>query len=377
MENTSELKKLVAGSVLEHWQGHAAKFQAAKPFRHIAIDDFLTDSFCAALCDQFPAFDEEAAMNENGLVGGKATQEQVKSLGSAYTSMDHLVSHADFLGLIEKITGVSDLCYDPHYIGGGTHENCQGQDLDAHIDFNYHPITQQHRRLNVIIYLNDEWQDEWGGSLQLHRDPYLEPAEDDITTITSKMNRCVIFETSEHSWHGFERIELPADQQHRSRKSFALYYYTDERPEEETAVEHSTVYVERHLPGRFKSGMTLAENDVQDLRVLLKRRDQHLQRLYSNIQQLHGEYNPRRFRTVEPPSVPMAESDSGVNGADESVDGSVDVSAGDLDSLTSKLTRQGREIAALRSRVHELEHSHSWQVTAPLRAVRRKLKGTS
>ena len=92
MDNVSELKKLVAGSVLEHWQDPAAPFRAATPFRHVAIDDFLTDSFCAALCDQFPAFDERAAMNENGLVGGKATQERVKSLGSAYASMDGLVS---------------------------------------------------------------------------------------------------------------------------------------------------------------------------------------------------------------------------------------------------------------------------------------------
>ena len=102
---------------------------------------------------------------------------------------------------------------DLAYFGGGTHENLQGQDLDAHIDFNYHPLTRQHRRLNLIIYLNEQWQDEWGGSLQLHRDPTLPPQSDEIVTVTPLLNRCVIFETSERSWHGFRRIDLPADRQ--------------------------------------------------------------------------------------------------------------------------------------------------------------------
>jgi hypothetical protein len=102
--------------------------------------------------------------------------------------MDDLLQSPEFLALVGRITGIAGLRYDPWYFGGGTHENRQGQDLDPHIDFNYHPMTRQHRRLNLIIYLNEEWDDAWGGSLQLHRDPHLEPAEDQIVTVTPLLN---------------------------------------------------------------------------------------------------------------------------------------------------------------------------------------------
>ena len=283
-----DIRERVNVQVLEEASRWSESFADARPFPHVVIDDFLAPDFCRAICSQFPGFDEAAARNENGLVGAKATQERVRSLGPAFRQLDDLLQSPEFLALVGRITGIEGLRYDPWYFGGGTHENRQGQDLDPHIDFNFHPRTRQHRRLNLIIYLNEEWDDAWGGSLQLHRDPHLDPAEDEIVTVTPLLNRCVIFETSEHSWHGFERIELPPDKAGISRRSFAVYFYSDTRPAEQTAAEHSTVYVERHLPARFAPGYTLGEPDVLELKRLLARRDQHLQRLYRALQQRPG-----------------------------------------------------------------------------------------
>lgn len=288
MNRPIDIRDRVAGHVLEEAGRWAGSFASASPFPHVVIDGFLTEDFCRDVCAQFPGFEEAAAINENGLVGAKATQEQVRKLGPAFQRMDGLLQSPEFLALVGRITGIEDLRYDPWYFGGGTHENRQGQDLDPHVDFNYHPMTRQHRRLNLIIYLNDEWDDAWGGSLQLHRDPHLPPGDDEVVTVTPLMNRCVIFETSERSWHGFQRIELPPGKSGLSRRSFAVYFYTAHRPPEQIAAEHSTVYVERHLPGRFAAGYTLAEADVLELRRLLARRDQHLQRLYRKLQEQGG-----------------------------------------------------------------------------------------
>ena len=264
----------------------AKRFAEAQPFPHLVIEDFFAPDFCREICAQFPPFEEAAAINEDGVVGQKATQEKVRELGPAYVELDDLVQSAEFLALVGNLTGIQNLCYDPWYFGGGTHDNRHGQDLDPHIDFNYHPITRQHRRLNLIVYLNEAWDEAWGGSLQLHRDPRRERAEDEVVTVQPTLNRCVIFETSERSWHGFERIGLPEDKRHLSRRSFALYFYTKNRPTEQVALAHSTVYIERHLPERFVPGYTLGDDDVRELRRLLTRRDQHLARLYREVQSL-------------------------------------------------------------------------------------------
>jgi hypothetical protein len=287
----ADIRQLLNPEVLRRVAEHSARFASASPFPHVVIDNFLERSFCDEICRQFPAFSASAALNEDGRVGGKAVQEKVRALGPAFRQLDDLVQSADFSAYITEITGIARLRYDPWYFGGGTHENRAGQDLDPHIDFNYHPITRQHRRLNLIVYLNQEWQDQWGGSLQLHRDPGLPAGQDEIVTVTPLMNRCVIFETSERSWHGFQSIRLPPGKAGLSRRSFAIYLYTDTRPPDEVAEEHSTVYVERHLPDHFVPGHTLSDADVSDLRNLLGRRDQHLQRLYRQIQELNGRLN--------------------------------------------------------------------------------------
>jgi len=262
----------------------ADEFNAAKPFRHIVIENFFTPETCAALLAEFPAFERGNARNEAGQIGSKSTVERIRELGSSYASLDDAIQTPQFLALIGKITGIPELLYDPWYFGGGTHENREGQDLDAHVDFNRHPVERWHRRLNLIVYLNHEWEDAWGGSLELHSDPRAD--DDRVKLVTPLYNRAVIFETTETSWHGFSRIGLPDSRKNLSRRSIALYFYTKERPAEELADTHSTIYVDRPLPERFKPGHMLTEQDVHDLRILLARRDQHNQRLYRDVTNL-------------------------------------------------------------------------------------------
>ena len=104
----------------------------------------------------------------------------------------------------------------------------------------------------------------------------------------------MIFETTEWSWHAFPRIALPADKQALTRKSIALYFYTTERPTDELADTHSTIYVDRPLPERFQPGLTLSAADVEELRVLLARRDQHNQRLYRDLTSLTSHFTEAR-----------------------------------------------------------------------------------
>ena len=70
----------------------------------------------------------------------------------------------DFL---EQLTGISGLIPDPHFWGGGLHQIERGGHLKVHSDFNWHEELLLDRRLNMIVYLNEDWDPEWGGGLEL------------------------------------------------------------------------------------------------------------------------------------------------------------------------------------------------------------------
>lgn len=282
-----KLKEYLAPETLRCGERLALAYSSAVPFRHVIIENFFTREFCDALEQSFPPFDEKLALNEDGKVGHKCVHEDLSKLGTPYQQLDRLIQSRAFLDWVGNITGIPNLLYDPDYFGGGTHENRHGQDLDPHVDFNKHPKTGWHRRLNLIVYLNHEWEAEWGGAIEFHKDPRLPPTENEVKYVQPRFNRAVLFETTHWSWHGFERINLPGgDDDPRSRKSVALYFYSEDRPEEERTKPHSTIYVERPLPAHLQPGVTLTEEDYQHIQTLLARRDQHLQRLYRYISDL-------------------------------------------------------------------------------------------
>jgi hypothetical protein len=254
-------------------------FLAARPFRYVVVDDFLDAQFCRSLMDEFPGFDPRNALNETGGVGRKAVHANLRTLGPAYRQFDALMRGGEFLKRMSDITGIEDLLYDPEYVGGGTHENLDGQELDIHVDFNYHPTTFQHRRLNLILFLNPEWSESWGGCLELCADPW-NPSGPEVVRILPSANRAVLFETTERSWHGFTRITLPREKLELSRRSIAVYFYTKNRPAEETASSHATVYIPRPLHSHLQPGHTLTESDMHELRILIQRRDDQLRFLY-------------------------------------------------------------------------------------------------
>jgi Rps23 Pro-64 3,4-dihydroxylase Tpa1-like proline 4-hydroxylase len=256
------------------------QFASADPFRHAVIENFLDPQLCRELMDQFPSFDAKRALNEMGHVGRKAVVTDLKHIGPAYARFDATIRSRSFLDTMSRITGIPALLYDPEYVGGGTHENLNGQDLDTHVDFNYHPKRHWHRRLNLIVFLNDEWHEEWGGCLELMHDPWSDDAAQPKRTVVPAANRAIIFETNERSWHGFRRIQLPESKQGISRRSLAIYLYTRERPAEEVAASHGTIYVQRQVPEHLAPGHTLNTCDVEEIRSLIQRRDTHMRFLY-------------------------------------------------------------------------------------------------
>ncbi len=271
---------MITNDILLQASALADEFASARPFKHVVIDNFLAPRVAEAMLAEFPAETDPAKLvNEFGVANPKKSITDVKSIGGIYADMDAYIQSDEFIRFMEQVTGIPGLRYDPYYYGAGTHENFHGAGLDPHYDFNIHPVTHQHRRLNAIVYLNKDWRPEWKGSLSLHSDPW-DLQGDQVTTIDMEFNRCVIFETTESSWHSVPLIDQPEEFRSRSRKSFTIYMYTDERPRQELAPPHGTVYVQTGLPSHIKAGRVLSESDVQILQSNIQRRHEYLRQLY-------------------------------------------------------------------------------------------------
>jgi len=264
---------MLATHVSESLYRLAAQFQAALPYRHVCIDNFFSDSVADQVVSDFPAFDQTSKTNEFGLQGLKAVNESLSSVSPFYAQLTAYLGSDDLHRHIEIITGIQGLRWGGESMyGGGTHENVHGGELDAHVDFNYDDRTKEHRRLNLLIYLNREWERSWGGDFELHSNPR-NPLENQAKSYLPMFNRAVLMETNEHFWHGFPKIDLPADKRHLSRKSIALYFYTKDRPAAEVHGGHGTFYIQRPLPESFKPGVQLTPELCKEVDYLVAKRD--------------------------------------------------------------------------------------------------------
>lgn len=277
----------------------ARRFQSAQSFRHLLLKDFLAPDFVGAVLAEFPEPDANAMRSEFGDQSKKHTVEAITDLGPAFRRWDALLQSPGFIDWLETLTGIEGLLFDPGYEGAGTHNNLHGQSLDIHIDFNHHHATGHHRRLNLIVYLCDEWDPEWGGCIELHRDAWDRSPNRQFVSYPPMKNHAVLFETNEHSWHGFREIRLPADKRHLSRKSLTVYYYSATRPAEECAPHHSTIYVPDWIPETIRAGEVLTPAAYAELEQVMTRRDHYLQRLYARESLLQDRY-ARALRYLRP-----------------------------------------------------------------------------
>lgn len=277
---------MIAKTVIAEAAGYREAFQAAQPFKHVCIDGFFTSEMAEASLRDFPPFDRQFAIGDNGEYGGKAVVSNICEISPFYAKLYDYFMSRDFLDAMSAITGIENLHGDPTLYGGGTHENLNGQTLDVHVDFNFQTGAGFHRRANLLLYLNKEWDPAWGGAIELHSNPR-RPDLDEFKQFNVIFNRAVIFETNEYSWHGFRKIRLPEDRLHLSRKCLSIYLYTPDRPAHEIAGPHSTFYVQWPMPDELKPGRVLSEDDVKDLREAHNRRDGQIE-MYQRMEERLG-----------------------------------------------------------------------------------------
>lgn len=211
------------------------EYADARPFPHIAIDDFLPSRIADELAEHYPEPGKAIGWTEhaNKNVGRKFLGDERK-FHSFFRQFAQATASRQFLLFLETLTGISHLIPDPYYIGGGAMCAGRGDHLAMHVDFNWHYGLHLHRRCNALFYLTPDWEEQWGGHLQLSDD-----GANSVKTLAPAFNRLIVFNTTEHSWHGQPfKLTCPEGV---LRRVFSAFYYTAASPEQ-GADPHLTKY---------------------------------------------------------------------------------------------------------------------------------------
>jgi hypothetical protein len=214
-------------------------YAGAKPFPHVVLDDFFDPELLDAVLAEFPKPGEirwQRFDNEREIKLACAAE---ASFGPMTRLLLYHLNSITFLEFLSRVTGIANLISDPWFDGGGLHQIVRGGKLGVHADFNKHPRYGIDRRLNLLLYLNKDWREEWGGHLELW--------DRDMTRCETKVlplfNRVMIFGTTDFTYHGHpDPLRCPEGM---TRKSLALYYFSNGRPAEEVSGRHTTLFRER------------------------------------------------------------------------------------------------------------------------------------
>lgn len=201
-------------------------FHQAVPFRHCVIDNFFLPEIALQLEKEIPDFDSEIWHQYNNAIEIKKVCNNWNVFPpTTYKVFSLLNSSALTSWLSEQLFEGMPLYYDSGLNGGGWHIHKQGGKLNTHLDYSLHPKLKLQRKLNMIVYLNSSWQDEWGGHLGFWGNESSSEPGELIQSLAPRFNRAVLFDTTQNSWHGLPQpLRCPATEY---RKSLAVYYLCD------------------------------------------------------------------------------------------------------------------------------------------------------
>ena len=235
-------------------EDNSERYRTATPFPHIAIDEFMRPELLEAVLRDFPTSQK---VKWDGMIDKdqkKFAFNDTSKLAPSVRQVLHFLNSREVINFLERLTGIEGLIPDPHLAGGGLHELRSGGFLKVHADFNWHRQLRLDRRINLLVYLNKDWDAAYAGNLELWDCSMTNKVEE----YSPLFNRCVIFNTTDSSFHGNPvPVNCPP---HMSRRSIAMYYYTNGRPAGEVSMTHGTLFQNR--PGEATAAevrMTLAK----------------------------------------------------------------------------------------------------------------------
>jgi hypothetical protein len=215
------------------------EYRSAQPFPHVVLDGLFDPDLLRGIISEFPRPSDIEWTTFKNVREIKLASKRDEHFGPLTRMMLYHLNAAPFLTFLSEVTGIEGLVADSYFDGGAMYQIARGGKPAVHAAFNQHPTSRLDRRLNALLYLNPGWRDEYGGHLEL----WDREMKGCVRKVLPAFNRMIVFGTTDYTYHGHpDPLTCPEGV---TRKSLALYYFSNGRPAEEVTGAHTTLFRER------------------------------------------------------------------------------------------------------------------------------------
>lgn len=229
---------------------NAATYATADPFPCAVFDGLFDVEILRQVVEEIPSREGPGWTTWDTTNEWKYVFDQPEHFGPAARLLADELSSSEFLRFLERLTGIAGLQADSHYTAAGYFQIDRGGFLDVHLDFARNPKTELVRRVNALVYLNEDWDPAWGGQLELWRS--LKGPK--VAEVVPLMNRMVVFSTPDAAHGHPQPVVAPPG---RSRLCFSAFYYSSPELAETPTTRHGVLFSEQS--SRSKASTSLAK----------------------------------------------------------------------------------------------------------------------
>ncbi len=226
-------------------------FNHSSPFRYLIVDEFLNSEIAKQIEFSFPSIDS-MSVKYKGLNENKAEDSSFDKFAPIIQELNQFIHSPIITEWIGKITGLKNISTINDRLGAGLHQGGNKSFLDIHIDYNIHPIHKKQRKLNLLIFFNKEWEEGWGGQLELWNKTNC------FKKILPSFNRMVLFECNEISYHGYSQINCLES---ITRKSYYHYFF---QPIADGITYHDTIFLTKDSFSLRKKALTKSKEFIKN-----------------------------------------------------------------------------------------------------------------
>lgn len=229
--DTTAIADLIVKRITQEKTTLQEQYSASKgQIGHFYIDNLLPLELANNI---FKAFPETGQMNlKKSIREYKHVAAQMDQYNPLLEQTIYAFQDPRVVQLVYEITGIDGLEPDEFLYAGGISAMAKDNFLNPHLDNSHDKDRNKWRVLNLLYYVTPDWQDSYGGHLELWPKGVKNPQ----ITLHSRFNRLAVMATHQGSWHSVSPVV------HDGARCCVSNYYFSNNPLREDDRFHVTSF---------------------------------------------------------------------------------------------------------------------------------------